>query len=150
MSKKFVSARPKRTINRRIRTINTEGPDLLVLRAVGDSVTLVRTIIQGSVASDAALAIHRKIHVEIWRRVTTSVLPAHEVLNDLTYAESKDLLWAGVYPVGLGSEGGNLLPVNVDMKGNRKLDRREELIIRFEGDIGIIFRANVTTFYKEV
>ena len=120
------------------------------LRAAGDATTLVRTIIQGSAYPTATNAQIANLFVEMWRKGSNIVLPGQDIAGDINYADNKDLLWAGVFG-GMRTVAGEMssLPINLDMKGNRKLGRDDSLIMRFAGDSGIAISVMLTQFYKE-
>ena len=152
MSKK--STAPKRVINRTIRLlvdVNGSTADI-VIRAAGDPVTIIRTILQGMISSEAVGATARTMFVEFWREDASSgsALPTQATSGLITYADNPNLMWVGILAVmrETTSEGGHSV-VSLDMKGMRKLARGQQFIIRFAGDASLALNAVITNFYKE-
>ena len=154
MSKRIARA-PKRRIQRAMHVLasyNGQQSDI-TLRAAGDPATLVRTIIQAKVISNIETPSIQTMDLEIWRADITAgfVLPTMDQAGDVPYAQNDDLVWKGRYVVlRETTSDSDQMPVNVDMKGNRKLGRNEALIIRFEGASTISISGVITSFYKEV
>ena len=153
MSKKL--RMPKRAITKVINIINGRhgGSADDILRAADDPVTLVRTIMQGSVANIASIASILTINMEIWRRhaATGHVLPTQVTSGDVAYADDDDLAWIGVFTIRSGDDtASNFAAIDIDMKGNRKMSRSDDLIIRYAGSVSMILDVVVTMFFKEV
>ncbi len=152
MSKR--NATTKRTITRVIHNMaNYSGTNSdIVLRAAADPVTLVRTIVQGLVLSATEGATSINIHLEIWRKSNAAgvVLPTFDLAGDVPYGDEDDLIWKGRYGLIRETTASNsYVPVNVDMKGNRKLSRSDDLVLRFAGASTIFIEGIITMFFKE-
>jgi len=152
MVKKIVIT-PKRVINRIITDLDENGSSGdTVLRTAGDPVTLVRMILQGTVASEAVSGAVQKLRAEIWRMSASSgaVLPTFDTSGDVTYGANADLLWRDHYSIMRETTSADgSVRVDLDMKGNRKLQRNEQLIYRTSGSSAMIFGGTLTAFYKE-
>ena len=151
MSKKQARSAPRRALNRAIRSLNHNGGSGNInLRGEGDPVTLIRVILDFVIYTITEQATAAFIYIELWRQVVGSTLPVQEISGNLSYAENKDFYWAGIYPVARETTSDAFfLQIYRDMKGARKLDRKEIFVMRFSGSANVFVVGTATTFYKE-
>ena len=142
---------PKRRIARKIRNLDVTGASGdLNLSAGTRPQTLVRTIINGVYYLLAEASTQEALHMEMWRLPIGVTLPAQELVADISYSESDDLIWVQTM-VGVRetTSDGFVIPYAIDLKSMRKLDLGEKIIIRFAGD-DLRFAGTITSFFKDV
>ena len=146
---------PKRDITRLLFLMSGRngGSADQTIRAAADPVTLVRTILQGAVNNIGTGGSALTINVELWRSNASAgaVLPTMSVAGGtLPYGDNDDLLWAGLFSIMRETTAaGSFFPINIDMKGNRKLSRTDDLIIRYGGSSSMVLNMMSTMFFKE-
>ena len=143
---------PKRKISRIIRHLDVTGASGdLNLRAAGDPVTLIRTIIDGVFYTITEGASALALYMEIWRKsnIAGAALPTQQLQGDVTYADDDDLLWSHFgLTVRETTSDRHVTPYYRDIKGMRLIAKNEDLIIRMTDGLAR-FAGTITQFFKE-
>ena len=135
----------------------TGSQGTVVLRAAGDPVTIVRTIIQFIILHYTSSMAEEEVHMELWRasNLAGASIPTMDNAADVGYADDTDLLWKGSSAsfvetlTSVATLHATVHALNIDMKGNRTITRNENIILRFGGNVNIKVKGILTMFMKE-